>query len=316
MEFKILNPKQQRELTSHFCKLTNLPYDYINDELLNIICKEENMSYIGIEYEDFISMLEDFKTPTEYFTYINDVISKAKKHIIEHPIFEYFKKDAIELFKNGIDDFKKEHFKEEKKIGDKIPFLYITLPTPKFASLSFYSSSELFLGESRYSSFLNLYTSYRPLYRSVWMYKKIFNFDNVGNEKIKTYNEHIFIDLVYPALEKCFPIPNFINNNLLSIDKNGILISLEGFEAFDDKDQRDLELCFNITQTLSQRLRELLDLPINCEMYSIQKSRVDWIDFKVKKDYSIYRYTPNFLNNIYHYTCDYSYEYFNNERKK
>ena len=85
---------------------------------------------------------------------------------------------------------------------------------------------------------------------------------------------------------------------------------------FDDKDQRDLELCYNITQTLSKRLRELLGLPINCELYSIQKSQVDWIDFKVKKDYSIYRYTPNLFDNIYHYACDYSYGYLNNERKR
>lgn len=316
MDFKTLSPKQQRELTSHFCKLNNLPFNYMNDELLDVICKEENMSYIGIEYEDFITMLKDFENPTEYFNYINDVISKARKHIMEHHIFEYFKKDAIELFKNGIDDFKEEHFKEEKEVADKIPFLYITLPTPIFTSLSFYGSPELFLGESRYSSFLNHYTSYRPLYRSVWMYNKIFNFDAVGNEKIKIYNEHIFIDLVYPALEKYFPIPNFINNNLVAIDKNGILIALDGFEAFDDKDQRDLELCFNITQTLSKRLRELLDLPINCELYSIQNSHVDWIDFKLKKDYLIYRYTPNSFDNIYHYVCDYGYEYLNKERKR
>lgn len=316
MEFKTLNPKQQRELTSHFCKLTNLPYDYINDELLNIICKEENMSYIGIEYEDFISMLEDFKTPTEYFNYINDVISKAKKHIVEHHIFEYFKKDAIELFQNGIEDFKKEHFKEEKRIGDKIPFLYVTLPTPIFASLSFYSSSELFLGAERYSSFIKQYTPYTPLQRSIWVYEKIFNFDNLANEKIKTYNEHIFIDTIYPALEKYFLIPNFISNNLVSIDKNGILIALDGFEAFDDKDQRDLELCYNITQTLSKRLRELLGLSINCELYSIQNSQVDWIDFKIKKNYNIYRYIPDLNSNIYKYICDYDYEYLNNERKR
>ena len=316
MDFKTLSPKDKNDVTSHFCKLINLPYPYIDDKILDMICNEEKMSYIGIEYEDFMLMLEDFKNPTEYFNYINDVILKANKHIVEHPIFKYFKKDPIELFKNGIDDFKKEHFEEEKEVCNKIPFLYITLPTPIFTSLSFYSSPELFLGESRYSSFLNHYTPYRPLCRSVWMYNKIFDFDTVGNEKIKIYNEHIFIDLIYPALEKCFPIPNFINNNLVSIDKNGILVALDGFETFDDNDQRDLELCFNITQTLSQRLRELLDLPINCELYSIQNSQVDWIDFKVKKDYSIYRYTPNLLDNIYHYNCEYVYEYLNNERKR
>lgn len=316
MDFKNLNPKEQRKLTFHFCQLNNLPFDSIDEKLINIICEEDKMSYIKVEYEDFISILKDFKDPTEYFNYINSVILKAKKHIVKDPIFEYFKKDSIELFKNTIENFKQEHFKGEKKIGDKIPFLYVTLPTPIFASLSFYSSSELFLGAERYSSFIKQYTPYTPLQRSIWMYKKIFNFDNLANGKIKIYNEHIFIDTIYPALEKYFPIPNFINNNLVSIDKNGILIALDGFEAFDDNDQRDLELCYNITQTLSKRLRELLGLSINCELYSIQNSQVDWIDFKIKKNYNIYRYIPDLNSNIYKYICDYDYEYLNNERKR
>ena len=55
--------------------------------------------------------------------------------------------NAIFFNQNSIEDFKKEHLKEDKKIDHKIPFLFVTLPTPYFASLSSYSSSELFLGE-------------------------------------------------------------------------------------------------------------------------------------------------------------------------
>lgn len=315
MDFNSLPFNEKDKMMKHFCQINNLPYTYMTDDLLNIICEEEKMEYIGIAYEDFLLMLKDFKTPTEYFTYVNNTINKIRSDIMNHHIFDYFKNDSIELFKNGIDIFKEKHLKEDKKIDHKIPFLFVTLPTPYYASLSFYSSAELFLGEGRYSTFLKHYTSYKPLQTSVWMYRKIFDFDKQVNEKLNLYNEHIFIDLIYPALEKYFPIPDFINQNLIDVNKDGILISLNGFEDFDENDQRDLELCYNITQVVPYRLRELLELPVNFQLYSIQDSFIDWIDFKIKRNYNLYQYIPNLNSNIPKYVCNYDYEYYINERK-
>ena len=315
MDLQNLSPKERKELTNHFCKLNNLPYDYMNDELLNVICKEEKMDYIGVAYEDFILMLKNFGNSTEYFSYVKELINKIKSDIMSNDIFDYFRNDSIELFKNSIDAFKNDKLKEGKKIDHKIPFLFVTIPTPYYSSLSFYSSNEMFLGENRYSTFLKHYTPYKPLQTSVLMYHKIFDFDKQVDEKLNLYNEHIFVDLIYPALEKYFPIPNFINQNLIDINKDGILISLNGFEDFDENEQRDLELCYNITQVVPYRLRELLELPVNCQLYSIQDSFVDWIDFKIKKNYNIYQYVPDLNSNIPKYVCNYDYEYYINERK-
>lgn len=318
MVFKNLSPKQQNELNSQFCKNIGLPFNMINEELLQVICKEDKMDYIKVEYDDFIEMVEIFKNPAEYFAYVDKVINKAKQQIMDHEIFQYFKQDNIEIFQNEIKDFKKEHLSKKKEIDysvDKTSFLYVTAYHPIFTSLSFYGGSKLFLEESTYPLFMKHFTGFYPLLKSVEMYEKIFNFDKMVNEKIITYNEHLFINLVYPALEKFFPIPNFIKNNLISVDKNGILIYLDGFETFDEKDQKDLELCYNITQVLSKRLRELLNLPIECQYYSLSKSNVDWIDFKLKKIYNIYRYTPNTHTGIFNYYCDYYLEYFK-ERKR
>ena len=44
----------------------------------------------GVEYDDFIEMVEKFKIPTEYFSYVDKVINKAKQQIMDHEIFQYF----------------------------------------------------------------------------------------------------------------------------------------------------------------------------------------------------------------------------------
>ena len=38
------------------------------------------------------------------------------------------------------------------------------------------------------------------------------------------------------------------------------------------------------------------------------------VDFKIKKNYNIYQYIPNFNSNIPKYVCNYDYEYYINER--
>ena len=124
MVFKNLAPKQQNELNSHFCKMIGLPFNMMNEELLQVICKEDKMDYIEVEYDDFIEMVEKFKTPTEYFSYVDKVINKAKQQIMDHEIFQYFKQDNIEIFQNEIKDFKKEYLSQKKEIDYSFIFHY------------------------------------------------------------------------------------------------------------------------------------------------------------------------------------------------
>ena len=46
MDFNSLHFSEKDKMMKHFCEINNLPYTYMNDDLLNIICKEEKMDYI------------------------------------------------------------------------------------------------------------------------------------------------------------------------------------------------------------------------------------------------------------------------------